>query len=464
VLRLPVAFRGGVNARGVVMPIMLAMNRHSSFLAAVALVASSSTVALQRCELDGRPVDVNNGAATANRSGLVRCRDADSGQVEREQQLQDGRFMGVVRQFKAGQVAREYSVDEKGNRDGVSREWEIDATTSRRTLVREETLRNSQNVGVARAWYSSGTPRRLTAYGDDGRERAAVDFNEDGRVSALRCTGEPVFGPLFDDRTACGHAGAASTVVLYSGRGTPTSRITYDRGERRKAETLFPSGAVRQIRVTEVEGGFEQTFAENGVKRRELRWVTVVPGSSAGTGTSTNAPTSTSTSTGAGAGANAGGIANASAASSFAPRPRSVETLDQEFHESGSLVRERRWTPTERGAEPLLEATWYLNGQPRDRDEFVTEDGRRLRHQTTYYDDGRPASQGVWWIGPSGSRVDRSERAIGVHKRFYPDGTRTELTYDDRGRVARERDVAADGRTVRDDEVFEDGSRKATGR
>ena len=39
-----------------------------------------------------------------------------------------------------------------------------------------------------------------------------------------------------------------------------------------------------------------------------------------------------------------------------------------------------------------------------------------------------------------------------------------ESVYDDRGRVTRERELDAAGQVVRDDEVFEDGSRKAFGK
>ena len=91
--------------------------------------------AIQTCELGGQPVDSTNGAATAGKTGLMRCRDADTGAVLREQELRDGRFMGIVRHFKDGQVEREFSVNEKGNRDGLARGWSVEESGHFRGLA-----------------------------------------------------------------------------------------------------------------------------------------------------------------------------------------------------------------------------------------------------------------------------------------------------------------------------------------
>ena len=56
--------------------------------------------------------------------------------------------------------------------------------------------------------------------------------------------------------------------------------------------------------------------------------------------------------------------------------------LDQEFHESGKLVHERRWVPSERRAEPVSETWWYLNGQMKESIEYATTGDRRTRRDT----------------------------------------------------------------------------------
>jgi hypothetical protein len=278
---------------------------------------------------------------------------------------------------------------------------------------------------VVRTWFAGGQRQRLTFYGDNEREQASVEFTPDGKLADLRCAAEPVFGADFDDRAACGHAGA-STVTMYSSRGQATTRVVFERGERRKTETLWESGAVRELRETTPTGTLERRFAADGTKLRETQWLALVePGAAAGA------------------------------------RPRSVKVLEQEFHASGTLIHETRWRPAERGAELVTETHWYLNGQPKDRTEIV--DGpTRLRRETAYHDNGKPASQGQWRLGAGNSRADQP---TGTHQWFDESGrVRGERVYDERGRVNREREFDAGGALLRDDEVYEDGSRKSMGR
>lgn len=392
--------------------------------AVVLAIATGPVFAIQTCELDGQSVNPNNGNTTAGKSGLMRCKDADTGEVQREQQLKDGKFMGVVRYFKSGQVEKEFSVNERGNKEGVSREWTIDAA-GKRVLTREETDRNGSMVGLTRTWYASGQRQRLTFYGDDQREQAVVEFTADGKLADLRCASSPVFGNDFDDRAACGFGGVVTT-VLYNSKGQPSSRIAFERGERRKTETLWDSGAVRELREVTSTGGIERSFSADGTKRHEVQWVALP-------------------------------------AKDASSRPGRVNVLDQEFHESGKLIHERRWAPSERRAEQVSETWWYLNGQMKELVEYATTGDRRTRRNATFFDNGKLGSEGTWLL--TETRFDRGSQPTGVHKSFDPSGTiRSERVYDDRGKVTREREFDERGTLVRDDEVFEDGSRKAAGR
>jgi hypothetical protein len=104
---------------------------------------------------------------------------------------------------------------------------------------------------------------------------------------------------------------------------------------------------------------------------------------------------------------------------------------------------------------------WYLNGQPREREDYVAVDGRIERRETGYHDNGRKASEGTWLVDGRGDDT----RPIGVLKTYDIEGrVRAERDHDARGHVSREREFDEAGRTTRDDEVFEDGSRKAFGR
>ena len=154
--------------------------------------------------------------------------------------------------------------------------------------------------------------------------------------------------------------------------------------------------------------------------------------------------------------------ASSSGRRSPASAPRRVTVLDQEFHESGKLVRERRWRPTERGAELVSERRWYLNGQPKTRSDYSVADGRTLRRETGFHDNGRKSFEGA---GRAPAGGGRGELATGTQQSFDAEGRlRGERIYDERGRIKRERELDERGNVVRDDEVFEDGSRKAVGR
>ncbi|MDQ2927030.1 MAG: hypothetical protein M3R22_02520 [Pseudomonadota bacterium] len=402
------------------------MHRAAAFLLRPALLAlaladsSASAFGVQVCELNGQPVNPNNGSTTAGKIGLMRCHEGEGGPIVREQELQQGKFMGIVRYFKDGAVEKEFRVNERGNRDGPAREWAT-GEAGKHVLVREETERDGSTIGLARSWYPSGVLRRVTFYGDDAREQAYAEFTMQGQLYELRCAPQPVLGKDFDDRAACGFAGAASSVVLYSGKGQPHARVSFERGERQKSETLWDSGSVRDVQEATSSGGTDKSFAADDTLRHEVQWV---------------------------------GIGNG--------RYVRVTTLDREFHESGKLIRERKWRPAERGAEPVSESLWYLNGQPKAQTDYVTDNDRTLRRQVEFHDNGKKSFEGSWVVGARGGG---DETATGTHRSFDAEGRlRAERIYDERGRIKHEREIDERGNVVRDDEVFEDGSRKAVGR
>ncbi|KNZ33138.1 MAG: hypothetical protein AD742_07745 [Methylibium sp. NZG] len=387
------------------------------FLLFFALTASAHAV--QVCDLDGQSVNPANGNTTAGKTGLMRCRDGAGGPLQREQELRNGVFMGLVRQYRDGFLQREHQVNERGNRDGIAREYA--ATASPNQLLLEETMRDGSNVGLTRAWHPNGRLRRVSFMDDGGRELASARFTPQGQLSELRCGPRPVLKPDVADDALCGHASDKPvTVGLHGEDGTLRSRLTHERGERRRSELLWGNGQVRELQEMGTTDGSERSFSADGVKRREQRWVAAADGT----------------------------------------RSRRVTTLDQEFHESGKLVRERRWRVTDRGGELELEHTWYLNGQPKARLDYLSVDNQPARRDTQFHDNGKPASEGLWLLK---GRYDTV--ASGVHKQFDDTGRlRRERFHDGRGRVNRERDLDEAGAVTRDEEVFEDGSRKALGR
>lgn len=385
------------------------------------LAVAGPAQAIQTCELAGEHVNPANGHTTAGKTGLMRCKDADTGVLQREQELRDGKFLGAVRFYRNGVLEREHRVNERGNRDGLAREYAA-TPGERNPMLREETLRNGTTVGLARSWHASGTLRRASFHGDDGREQAVAEFNEQGQLGELRCAAQPLLAPAADDAAWCGHRGGPASVSLYNGRGELTGRRVHERGELRSRESFWGNGKPRETAEIGPQGGIERSFAQDGVKRLERQWQW--------------------------------------AAGSTGETKRRVTTLEQEFHDSGTLVRERRWTPGERGAELRSEKRWYLNGQPSEASEYTNEAGRLLRRDTAFHDNGQRRFEGSYAVT---GRYE--QQAVGVHRGFDAAGRlRAERHHDERGRVTRERELDEAGQVTRDDAVFEDGSRKAFSR
>jgi antitoxin component YwqK of YwqJK toxin-antitoxin module len=240
-----------------------------------------------------------------------------------------------------------------------------------------------------------------------------------------------VFGADFDDRVACGFAGVRTT-ALYDAKGRVASRITFDHGRRAKNEILADDGSTREMRETTATGAVERTFWPDGKKRHEVQYANLPSVAAAGSSVT----------------------------------PPSVRTLEQDYAESGQLVRERRWKPTDDGADLVADGTWYLNGQPKTETRIVAGPQGQVRREREFHDDGSLAFEGDWVASASGaSRYERRDRPVGTHRTYGANGKkRGEVVYDDRGRLTRERTFDESGAVAKDEEVFEDGSRKAVGK
>ena len=105
----------------------------------------------------------------------------------------------------------------------------------------------------------------------------------------------------------------------------------------------------------------------------------------------------------------------------------------------------------------MLEQTFYLNGQPRSKTEYSGSGTRRVADETLFFDSGQRSASGRYAV-----EGGYKQAPIGLHQRFNAQGVLVrESSYDDKGRLTRERAWDGSGQLERDDEVFEDGSRKA---
>ncbi len=165
-----------------------------SLVAATLLAASHAAHAqIMDCELGGQPVNPSHGGTTAGKTGLMRCVDRQTRELLREEELRDGRFVGVKRWYEKGQLKREHSVNDKGNRDGRSREWNAQGV-----LVREGHDDNGKPswegrfvvqdrgravpTGAHKTFDGSGRLRAEAIYDDKGRVTRERSWDEAGRV------------------------------------------------------------------------------------------------------------------------------------------------------------------------------------------------------------------------------------------------------------------------------------------
>jgi antitoxin component YwqK of YwqJK toxin-antitoxin module len=378
-------------------------------LAAAAVLAPlGARAAVQDCEIAGEAVRPASPSTLAGKSGTMRCRDRDSGQLVQEQEVQNGRIAGLHRIYANGRLVREQSVNAQGNLQGLLREFDAAGGL----LLREASYSNGNRVGLARSFHP-GTQQlqRVSFHAAPGGELAAAEFTPSGQLRALRCGGKPLLAPAFDDSRPCGFAGngPGPVVPLYADNGNLRARVTFAAGRLVRQDTFYDNGQLAQQQEPTPTGYVERSFASDGTLRREVSW-------------------------------------------QVRPNAAPVREHEQEFAANGAPVRERRW----RQGELVGEDTFYLNGQPRSRAQYgVAPGGERWLQIRNFYDSGVLAGES--------SYADNGRYApvpVGTHRQYDPQGKiKSETVYDTRGRIARERAWTPAG-LMRDDEVFEDGSRK----
>jgi antitoxin component YwqK of YwqJK toxin-antitoxin module len=130
----------------------------------------------------------------------------------------------------------------------------------------------------------------------------------------------------------------------------------------------------------------------------------------------------------------------------------SLKEREQEFADSGTLTRDRKWS----AGKLVTDQSYYLNGQPRSKNEFGGEGDSAWLQTTDYFDNGKVSATGRY----SANRY--RQLPLGTHQRFNEAGKLVaESSYDERGRIMREKTWDNEGKLLSDDAVFEDGSRKA---
>lgn len=365
-------------------------------LLAFVAVFCANAWAVQNCELNGDSVSRDNGNTTAGKSGLMRCTD-DSGQVRRlDQTLRDGKAVGPVLMVLADGERREYSVNERGNRDGVARTFD-----ARGTLRKEENLEDGSAVGVQKTFAEAGHLQALH-FAAGRRTVLTIGYLADGSLTELRCAAVTL---VPQDREPCGHTGRASDVTLYREAGKPAGTVSYLQGQMQRQSVLDREG--RLVRNEELKDGrrIKRVFYPSGQVRSEADFIERDPNSAEGR-----------------------------------------EGVSREWAESGQLTQETAWAD---GYEQRIQQ-WYLNGRQKAR-QRVRREGR-LQERTTesFWDSGLPAAV----------NIERNGRLQGWQKYFSEAGVLVrEDEHDERGVLLRRRHYGALGVFEREERFLEDGSR-----
>ncbi|WP_235504113.1 MULTISPECIES: toxin-antitoxin system YwqK family antitoxin [unclassified Acidovorax] len=384
--------------------------KHTATILLIAASAYTSSVsAIIRCELDGQPLNVSNGAELAGKSGQVRCREEDTGHLQREQELRNGRFIGQERMFdREGRLLRERTVNERGNSQGRVVEFWPNGK-----VRREETVDNGRTQGAVRRYDASGRLERVSFH-SDGEEVFHLEYNSKSQPMRLLC---PRASVLPDDRKLCGFDGATDT-ELFAESGARSAQLRYDQG-RVLSATEWSSDGVVAAQQSVVDGRrVHRSFYTEGGKSvlREERV--------------------------------------------FTPDERSLRDtrgqllMTRRYGSSGQPIEQRNF---EGGREVQVER-WYLNGSVRERSTWSGTGPQARLLREMYRDDGKLARRDQlnadqWPVGTQQAFHDNGRLAMEEQYATTPDARgRTRLTarkqWDDTGKL------------VADDIILEDGSRQ----
>ena len=374
---------------------------HRRAWVALALSLSSGlALAVPQCELNGESVSPNNGHTTAGKSGVMRCTD-DSGPIRlREQTLRDGRFEGPALFVMHSGERREYSVNARGNREGVFREWDASGT-----LRREQNLDNGQAIGEQKTFAASGHLARLD-YVVNRRVAVSIGYLADGSLSALRCA--PV-SLLPQDRSVCGHEGQASAVTLHREPGQASGTVSFLAGELvRQTVVNAQGGLVRSEELTRTPGEPDRRIKRVYYPSGQLRSET-----------------------------------------DLLQRDPDVlvrEGVVREWASSGQLTQQTVWVA---GREQRIEQ-WYLNGQRKFVQTIQREGRNEQRDTTSYWDSGERAAE----------NAERNGRLFGWQRYFGETGVlQREDEHGPRGVLLRRKTYDGRGALEKEERFLEDGSR-----
>jgi antitoxin component YwqK of YwqJK toxin-antitoxin module len=382
---------------------------------------SLSASAIVQCELNGKSVNQSNGAELAGLTGLLRCTDQETSKLQREQELRNGKFIGLERFFdREGRLVRERIVNERGNSNGLVKEFWPSGQ-----LRRESNEIDGSTQGAVRSYFENGQLERAS-FTKDNRVQAGLSFNKEGGLIDISCHSQSV---LPEDRKPCGFEGKVRTSTVAYGRNNsrPSTALVLEQGKLLAVTTYREDGQV-----------WAELQLQNGA-----RWHRVFDTRGAKDG------------------------------KNVMREERLYEASDEGRYRvndnGGRLQWSKQWGGNEQLTEhirfsngrAILIERWYLNGSFKEKTNITGEGAQARIQRENYDDDGRISSRDNLMVqgGYDGPRT-------GLQQTYHANGRlASEATYssaDVRGRtqlLALKR-WNESGKLTDDEEIFEDGSRK----
>jgi antitoxin component YwqK of YwqJK toxin-antitoxin module len=378
----------------------------------ISISAPSFAFSIDDCTLNGESVSLSNGATTAGKTGIIICKDRETGKMTREREIKAGKIFGLARHYQDGVLSLEYTDLENGQRNGITRHY-----APNQQLIQEETEVMGKVKGLQREWYADGHLKKVEWIAED-RPSASVRYTQKSALNSLSCSNKALLAPHVDDASLCGFKGKAVTNLYFN-----------DEGQKRASETLL-AGVVQQATNFDTRTGQVRSSME--LKGKEMTETSFFENGNKQFQNVTNIEEKTR-----------------------AFVRKSV------FYESGSIKQEQKFTMLEiegkRRNFMNTETQFYQNGQMRSQQIFSKDGSSYFKEVLAFNDKGGLVSQAQY------QELGRYDyRPIGIHKNFFEDGkVGQENHYDKNGKLFRQKRWDESGELISDEEVFDDGSRKA---
>ena len=389
--------------------------RSFSFLVCVALSAAIAPAYGQMtCELGGKEVNTANGADTAGKTGMLRCKEG--GKIVREEEYKNGSHVGyeMMIDFEGKKTVR--NVTEKHNSIGVLKVY-----NPKGVLVREENYGPgkqpgwSDQQGVTRHFTDEGKLEYI-AWFEHGDRMFEAEYLKNGKVARLSCGKRSYFD---GDRELCGFAGKPSKVQLFASSGEVYETRQYRNGKLQENAELDERGRVLKKEEYSGDAKKKTEFFPNGKIKIEAGYHDQV-----------------------------------------------LQGDEKEYHSSGKLVRLTRWD----GGKMVTEDTYYLNGQPKTKASRKKLKDKWCVARQEFWDDGKVRDEGIYeektedysWQGLYAHRW-AYESPIGEHRLYFENGRPALIErYGEKGELAGTRQAfsEATGKLALE-EKYENGTRKS---